>query len=212
MRLSCRRPGANCLPASPWRWSRRSRTATSIGTSLGKLVDWHVEQGTDCLAPCGTTGESPTLDHEEHERVMAVVCERAGRPHQGHGRHRLEQHGRSDPHDQGREGRRRQRHAAGRPLLQQADAGGLLPPLRRHRRSGRPAASCFTTSPAAPARTSCRKRSPAWPRMSDDRRREGSDRLARPGQPDRRAVRPHDPQRRRQPDAAADERSAARAS
>ena len=44
---------------------------------LGILVDWHVEQGTDGLAPCGTTGESPTLDHEEHERVVAFVCERA---------------------------------------------------------------------------------------------------------------------------------------
>ncbi|MCI0685379.1 MAG: 4-hydroxy-tetrahydrodipicolinate synthase [Gemmataceae bacterium] len=44
---------------------------------LGRLVDWHVEQGTDCLAPVGTTGESPTLDHEEHERVIAAVVERA---------------------------------------------------------------------------------------------------------------------------------------
>ncbi len=44
---------------------------------LGKLVDWHIEQGTDGLVPCGTTGESPTLDHEEHERVVAFVCERA---------------------------------------------------------------------------------------------------------------------------------------
>ena len=44
---------------------------------LGKLVDWHAEQGTDGLAPCGTTGESPTLDHEEHERVVAFVCEKA---------------------------------------------------------------------------------------------------------------------------------------
>src|SRR3954454_6051201 len=44
---------------------------------LGKLVAWHVEQGTDALAPCGTTGESPTLDHDEHERVVAFVCERA---------------------------------------------------------------------------------------------------------------------------------------
>src|SRR5947199_5010517 len=44
---------------------------------LGKLVDWHAEQGTDALAPCGTTGESPTLDHEEHERTVAFVCERA---------------------------------------------------------------------------------------------------------------------------------------
>jgi 4-hydroxy-tetrahydrodipicolinate synthase len=45
--------------------------------ALRKLVDWHVEQGTDCLAPCGTTGESPTLDHEEHEKVVATVIEQA---------------------------------------------------------------------------------------------------------------------------------------
>lgn len=45
--------------------------------ALGRLVDWHVEQGTDGLAPVGTTGESPTLDHEEHERVIATVVERA---------------------------------------------------------------------------------------------------------------------------------------
>src|SRR5262249_62372888 len=44
---------------------------------LKRLVDWHVEQGTDCLCPVGTTGESPTLDHEEHERGMAAVVERA---------------------------------------------------------------------------------------------------------------------------------------
>jgi 4-hydroxy-tetrahydrodipicolinate synthase len=45
--------------------------------SLRRLVDWHIEQGTDCLAPVGTTGESPTLDHEEHERVIAAVVEQA---------------------------------------------------------------------------------------------------------------------------------------
>jgi len=45
--------------------------------ALRSLVDWHVEQGTDCLAPCGTTGESPTLDHDEHERVVATVVEQA---------------------------------------------------------------------------------------------------------------------------------------
>jgi 4-hydroxy-tetrahydrodipicolinate synthase len=44
---------------------------------LGRLVDWHVEQGTDTLAPVGTTGESPTLSHDEHERVIDFVCERA---------------------------------------------------------------------------------------------------------------------------------------
>src|SRR5437870_10539432 len=45
--------------------------------ALARLVDWHVEQGTDCIAPVGTTGESPTLDHEEHERVIASAAERA---------------------------------------------------------------------------------------------------------------------------------------
>src|SRR5438132_3832656 len=46
---------------------------------LNRLVDWHVQQGTDCLSPVGTTGESPTLDHDEHERVMAAVVERAAK-------------------------------------------------------------------------------------------------------------------------------------
>ena len=45
--------------------------------AVRKLVDWHIAEGTDCLAPCGTTGESPTLDHEEHERVVATVTEHA---------------------------------------------------------------------------------------------------------------------------------------
>src|SRR5438270_11086789 len=45
--------------------------------ALGRLIDWHVTQGTDCLVPVGTTGESPTLDHNEHERVIATVVERA---------------------------------------------------------------------------------------------------------------------------------------
>ncbi len=44
---------------------------------LRDLVDYHVESGTDCIAPVGTTGESPTLSHEEHERVIRIVCEQA---------------------------------------------------------------------------------------------------------------------------------------
>lgn len=47
--------------------------------ALRRLVDWHVEMGTDCVSPVGTTGESPTLSHDEHERVIAIVCEQAGR-------------------------------------------------------------------------------------------------------------------------------------
>lgn len=45
--------------------------------ALRKLVDLHVEVGTNAVSPCGTTGESPTLSHDEHERVIAIVCEQA---------------------------------------------------------------------------------------------------------------------------------------
>ena len=41
--------------------------------ALRKLVNWHVEQGTDGIVPCGTTGESPTLSHDEHNRVVEIV-------------------------------------------------------------------------------------------------------------------------------------------
>jgi 4-hydroxy-tetrahydrodipicolinate synthase len=44
---------------------------------LKRIVDFHIEAGTDCVSPVGTTGESPTLTHDEHERVIAVVCEHA---------------------------------------------------------------------------------------------------------------------------------------
>lgn len=46
--------------------------------ALRKLVDFQVAAGTDCVSPVGTTGESPTLSHDEHERVIAIVCEQAG--------------------------------------------------------------------------------------------------------------------------------------
>lgn len=45
--------------------------------ALRKLVDYHVDAGTDCVSPVGTTGESPTLTHDEHERVIRIVCEQA---------------------------------------------------------------------------------------------------------------------------------------
>ncbi|HUW82327.1 MAG TPA: 4-hydroxy-tetrahydrodipicolinate synthase [Phycisphaerae bacterium] len=44
--------------------------------TLDRLVDFHLEQGTDALVPCGTTGESPTLSHEEHDKVIEAVIKR----------------------------------------------------------------------------------------------------------------------------------------
>ena len=43
--------------------------------SLERLVAWHLESGTAGLAPCGTTGETPTLTHEEHLQVVRRVKE-----------------------------------------------------------------------------------------------------------------------------------------
>ena len=45
--------------------------------ALAASVDWQIAQGTPVLSPVGTTGESPTLTHDEHERVIAAVVERA---------------------------------------------------------------------------------------------------------------------------------------
>src|SRR5438874_2776864 len=44
---------------------------------LRELVELHVANGTDRLVPCGTTGESPTLSHDEHKRVIEVVVQAA---------------------------------------------------------------------------------------------------------------------------------------
>jgi len=41
------------------------------------LVEWHVREGTNGLVPCGTTGESPTLSHDEHKRVIELCIEAA---------------------------------------------------------------------------------------------------------------------------------------
>ena len=48
--------------------------------ALGRLIEMHLEAGTQGLVPCGTTGESPTLSHDEHDRVVAFTVEKsAGR-------------------------------------------------------------------------------------------------------------------------------------
>jgi len=42
---------------------------------LKELVEFHITHGTDGLIPCGTTGESPSLSHDEHRRVVELVIE-----------------------------------------------------------------------------------------------------------------------------------------
>jgi 4-hydroxy-tetrahydrodipicolinate synthase len=45
--------------------------------TLKKLVEWHIAEGSSGIVPVGTTGESPTLSHEEHQKVIEVVVETA---------------------------------------------------------------------------------------------------------------------------------------
>ena len=48
--------------------------------ALSKFINWQIEQGVHGLVPVGTTGESPTLSHEEHDKVIEItVTEAAGR-------------------------------------------------------------------------------------------------------------------------------------
>lgn len=47
--------------------------------TLRKLVLYHLKAGTDGIVPVGTTGESPTLSHKEHQRVIEIVVETAHR-------------------------------------------------------------------------------------------------------------------------------------
>ena len=63
--------------------------------ALVELVDWHVAEGSHGLVAVGTTGETPTLSHEEHEHCIELVVEHRRRPHPGDRRRRLEQHRRS---------------------------------------------------------------------------------------------------------------------
>jgi len=44
---------------------------------LRELVEFHIQNGTNGIVPCGTTGESPTLSYEEHKRVIKIVVEQS---------------------------------------------------------------------------------------------------------------------------------------
>ena len=47
--------------------------------TLRKLIDWHIAEGTDCIGVVGTTGESPTVNVEEHQEIIRVSVEQAAK-------------------------------------------------------------------------------------------------------------------------------------
>ena len=44
-------------------------------TAFRSFIEWQITEGSDGLVPCGTTGESPTLSHEEHQKVTEICIE-----------------------------------------------------------------------------------------------------------------------------------------
>ncbi|HEV8437178.1 MAG TPA: 4-hydroxy-tetrahydrodipicolinate synthase [Methylomirabilota bacterium] len=63
--------GSNVALVTPFRNGKVDES------KLRELVELHVTHGTDGIVPCGTTGESPTLSHDEHKRVVEIVIEAA---------------------------------------------------------------------------------------------------------------------------------------
>jgi 4-hydroxy-tetrahydrodipicolinate synthase len=59
--------------ATPFRDGRVDEAA------LRRIVEWQIAEGSNGLVPVGTTGETPTLSHDEHERVVQIVVETAAR-------------------------------------------------------------------------------------------------------------------------------------
>ena len=99
--------------------------------ALRRLVRRQIDAGINFLVPCGTTGESPTLTHEEQRRVVEITIEEA-RPKKvpGAGRRGRIQHRGSDRARAGMAGAGRERNSFRQPVLQQAHAGRALPALQ----------------------------------------------------------------------------------
>ncbi len=100
--------------------------------ALRRLVQFQLREGIDFLVPCGTTGETPTLEHGEYLGVIRVVMEEAGGKVPiiaGVGGNNTKK-----VCDLAARSRRigRARHSFRCALLQQADAGGSLPALQGH--------------------------------------------------------------------------------
>ena len=60
--------------------------------ALERLIKLQIKGGVDGIVPVGTTGESPTVDYDEHIRVIALVGEIRRRQDQGDRRHRRQFH------------------------------------------------------------------------------------------------------------------------
>ena len=148
--------------------------------TLRTQVEFQIAAGTTCLCPVGTTGESPTLSHEEHERVIAAVVQSAA------GRIKVMP---GTGSNSTAEALRLTKWAAKEgadaalmvaPLLQQADAGRLLPALQGGGRAvGIPI--CVYNIPGPDRQEHRAGNDRPDGRAAEHHDGQGSDRLARPG-------------------------------
>ena len=139
------------------------------------LVDWQIAEGTNGLVPVGTTGESPTLSHDEHSDVVEWCVEQAQRPRAGGRRRRLQFDEGGDRARPARRKGRRRRRARGHALLQQADAGRALPALQGDQRRDRHS-DHHLQHPAALGDRHVGRHHEAAVRAEEHCRREGRDR------------------------------------
>ena len=139
------------------------------------FVDWQIGQGTHGLVPCGTTGESPTLSHDEHKRVVELCVEAAK------GRVPVIAGTGSNSTDEAIDFTRHAKKAGAdaalvvTPLLQQADPGRPLPAFQGDPRRRRPA-DHHLQHPGAHRRRHERRDHGAARQAAEHRRRQGRDR------------------------------------
>src|ERR1700751_2029861 len=95
--------------------------------ALRNLISWQIESGIDFLVPCGTTGETPTLSHDEWLRVIDLTIETAGG--------RVPIMARGTANNTRDAGGKKKEAAPGAALPHQADAGRHLPAFQSRRRS-----------------------------------------------------------------------------
>ena len=149
--------------------------------ALRKLIDFHVANGTSGIVVVGTTGESPTVDFDEHCLLIKTAVEHAARRVKvvaGAGANSTRRGDRAC--DVCREGRRR-RAPVRRAVLQQAHAGRAVPALPHDRRARRPADD--PVQRAGPHGGRYGERDDAAPRGgAADRRHQGRDRRHGPRQ------------------------------
>ncbi len=139
------------------------------------LVSWQIAEGTHGLVPVGTTGESPTVSHDEHKRVVEwCIDEARGRVPviAGAGSNSTREAIELAEHaEQGR----RQRSAGGDAVLQQADPGRHVPALQGDQRCDRNP-DHHLQYPAALGDRHERGHHGAAVRIEEHRRRQGRDR------------------------------------